>query len=96
MTTTSPHSGLVRPSAPRLPSGVSRWQKVVGVLGLVVMLWVGDRLYDVVSRGTGDGPGRGHGPADRIPTSQPTDTRDPAPGGGGGSSGHDPSRFDHG
>ena len=41
------------------PTGVSRWQKVVGVFGLVVVLWVGDRMYDVVSFDGNFGGGSG-------------------------------------
>ncbi len=71
--------------------GRSRWQKAIGVLGLVVVFWVGDRLYSVIERG-GTVPGGGHGPGGSTPTNQPT-------GGevnpGGGPTGHDRSRFGH-
>ena len=95
MTTTTPansaHStGSAGVTA--VPSGgLSRRQRAIGVLGLVVVFWVGDRLYDVVDRG-GTSPGGGRGPGGSPPTSQPT-------GGeanpGGGTTGHDPSQFDH-
>ena len=71
-------------------AGRSRWEKTVGVLGLVVVFWVGDRLYNVIDSG-GMGPGGDHEPGGPTPTTQPTDT-DPA----GGSDEHDPSQFDHG
>ena len=69
----------------------TRWQKMVGALALVVVFWVGDRLYEVIDRG-GTGAGAEHGP-DRTSTSPAADTGDPIPGGGHG--GHDPSRFGH-
>lgn len=72
--------------------GATRWQKVVGVLGLIVVLWVGDRLYTVIDRGS-TGPAGGHGPGDNTPTNQPTEG-EPTPG-GGTTGGHDPSQFDH-
>ena len=78
------------------PGRVTRWQKAIGVLGLLVLLWVGDRLYDVIDGGT-TGRGGDHRPAG-APTSQPAGTSDLSAGGtgGGGHAGHDPSRFGHG
>ena len=61
-------------------AGTSRWQKVVGVIGLVVVVWVGSDLYDVVTSG-GERPSGGTPPAG-----------DQAPAGGGT---HDPSQFRH-
>ncbi len=58
----------------------TRWQQVIGILGLVVVLWVGNRLYDVIGS---DGPGPGGG--------TPPGVAPPAPDGE-----HDPSQFDHG
>jgi hypothetical protein len=59
--------------------GASRWQKVIAILGLVVVAWVGDRVYDVVSF---DGPATGgpglHGPG---PGEAPTETPEPSEGG---------------
>lgn len=81
--------------ASRATTGISGWQKAIGVMGLVVVLWVGNNLFDTITSdgmGPGGGPG-GHAPPDRAPTTQPTDGDDPAPKGGGG---HDPSQFDHG
>jgi len=82
-------------SAPttRYAGGSSRWQKIVGILGLVVVLWVGNRLYDVIDRGA-MGPGQQHGPGGGTPTTQPTPGGGSTPGGDTG--GHDPSQFDHG
>lgn len=72
----------------------TKWQKVVGILGLVVVLWVGDRLADVIRSG-GVRAGGDHQPAGRTPTSQPTATGNPTLGSDGGGDGHDPSRFGH-
>jgi hypothetical protein len=93
-TTTSAHSA--DDAAPGRPAagGLSRWQKAIGILGLVVVFWVGDRLYTVVDRG-GMGPGMDHGPGGGTPTTQPTGGDNPTPG-GGDTGGHDPSQFDHG
>lgn len=64
----------------------SRWQQAIGIIGLVVVLWVGDNLFDAITSdgmGSGGGPG-GHAPPGETPTTQP-------PAGE-----HDPSQFDHG
>lgn len=94
MTTTSPNR-TVDPVSPRTRgSGIQRWQRAVGILGLVVVFWVGNRLYDVIDRGrAGPGATQQHGGA---PASQPTgtDPSDPAQGPSGGGD-HDPSRFNH-
>lgn len=77
----------------RPATSTSRWQMVVGTIGLVVVAWVGSNLFDVVSSGgtrPGDGPPGGHGPPASAP---PTDDGDQTPPGGGA---HDPSDFDHG
>lgn len=45
-----PHAGedtAVGPDRQAAPA-TSGWQKVVGILGLVVVVWVGSELYDVV------------------------------------------------
>lgn len=66
--------------------GTSLWQKVVGGLGLFVVLWVGTELFDVVTSG-GERPRGGTPPAvDQAPTSG-----DQAPPAGA----HDPSQFNH-
>jgi hypothetical protein len=59
----------------------SRWQKMTGIMGLVVVLWVGNNLFDTISSG-GMGSGGDHAPPGGPPTTQPA-------------GGHDPSQFDH-
>ena len=92
MTTTPSHPADNRAPATPPMAGVSRWQKTIGVVGLLVLFWVGDRLYTVIDNG-GMGPARGHGPAGVTPTTQPTDQDEPP--GGGSPGGHDPSQFGH-
>lgn len=102
MTTTARHPGIDRGShtqSERISRETSRWHKAIGIVGLVVLLWVGDRLYDVISRGSVT-PGGVHGPASRTSPTQPTDRDPPIPGGGSdgpgrGGGGHDPSQFGH-
>lgn len=56
-------------------TGASRWQKVIAMLGLLVVAWVGDQVYEKVTLdafGTG-GPGL-HGPG---PGEAPTGTPQP-------------------
>lgn len=68
--------------------GTTRWQKVVGIIGLVVALWVGSEMYDTVFP-RGPGPG-GPGPGQHAPgenQEQEIDTGDDG--------GHDPSQFEH-
>lgn len=66
---TGDDSGVTRDHDP--PSRTSRWQKVVGILGFVVILWVGDDLLDnVLDRGPGGGGG--------DPRHGPTQGEDPA------------------
>lgn len=66
-------------------NGTSRWQQVVGILGLVVVVWAGGDLFEVVTSDGAGGPGEaplgGVTEGDQAP---------PAP------DPHDPSRFDHG
>lgn len=77
-------------------TGTSRWQKVIGLVGVVVVLWVGGDLVDIVTA-DGGGPGRagpgGQGPSSDAPAGDVTSDGDQAPPGGGA---HDPSEFDHG
>lgn len=62
----------------------SRWQKAVGIIGLVVVLWVGSETYEVLYGDIGDGgpggPGGGnHGPGQDTPVEnqdQEIDTED--------------------
>lgn len=66
--------------------GTSRWQKAVGALGLVVILWMGSQMYDVIFfDGTFPGAGPGAGQVDPQPGQEA-----PAPGGA-----HTPSRGNH-
>lgn len=58
--------------------GAPRWQKVIAILGLLVVAWVGDRLYDVVSfDGSGTGGAGRHGPG---PAPAPTEAPEPSGG----------------
>jgi hypothetical protein len=80
----NPSVGSGRESKP----GISRWQKVVGILGLVVVLWVGNGLYETLTGDFGDG---GHGPGQNAPVENQdqepdTDDRD----------GHTPPAGGHG
>lgn len=50
------------------PTGISRWQMVVGGIGLLVVLWVGSQMYDsVTASGAKGGAGPEHGPAASAP-----------------------------
>lgn len=61
--------------------GTSRWQKAVGALGLLVVLWVGSQMYNVIFfDGTFPGAGPGSTPGQEAP----------APG-----AEHTPSRGNH-
>lgn len=64
------------------PTGTSRWQKVVGGLGVLVVLWVGNDTYKVIDGDFGGGgpAGGGHGPGQNAPA----DRGDREPDGGGG------------
>lgn len=76
------------------PTGTSRWQKVVGILGLAVAVWVGSETHDVVVGDFG-GPGPGaHGPGGpgRDTLDQDQD-QEPDPDDGGG---HRPPAGGHG
>jgi hypothetical protein len=93
--TTTPHLDIDQDPGGRArhrSAGTSRWQKTVGILGLVVVFWVGDRLNDTIAS-DGSGPGGDHQPSGGTPTTQPADGDEPAPGDTGD---HDPSQFDHG
>jgi plastocyanin len=39
------------------PTGISRWQTVLGIIGLLVLLWVGNKTYDTVTASTPPGGG---------------------------------------
>lgn len=71
-------------------TGTSRWQKVLGILGLAVVLWVGSEMYEVLYGDIGGGRGGGHGPGQDTPVEnqdQETDTDD---------GGHTPPTGGHG
>lgn len=72
-------------------SRASRWQRTVGVAGLVAVLWAGSNLYEVIDRGSvgpgGGGGAAGHGPAGGVPTTQPMGGGHQGPPSGG----HGPS-----
>lgn len=91
MSETFSHQGGDTATSPS--PGLSRWQKTVGVAGLIVVAWAGDRLYDVISS-EGTGPGGGHQPSVQ-PSMQPTETDSPTAG-DNDADGHDPSGSDHG
>lgn len=70
-------------------TGTSRWQQVVGILGIAVVLWVGSEMYDIVFfRGTGPGPA----PGQDAPVEIQNPDGDPTPP---GSIPHDPTQRDH-
>ncbi|HEX9765277.1 MAG TPA: hypothetical protein VGA36_00840 [Nitriliruptorales bacterium] len=69
--------------------GTSPWQKVVGSIGLVVVLWVGSETYDTVTGDFGGGGGD-HGPGQNAPV----ENQDPETDTDGG--GHQPPAGGHG
>jgi hypothetical protein len=77
-----PHADDHRTSSDRPVGRSSRWQKTVGILGLVVLLIVGAQM---VAAATGTGGGFDHGPGIDAPPAPPT----------GGGNPHDPSRRGH-
>jgi hypothetical protein len=98
----TPTTDTDRELAAGATTGTTGWQKLVGVAGLVVVLWVGSNLFDVVTSGAsgpggpgGDGSPGGHAPPRDPPAGEVTDETDSTPPTGEGS-GHDPSQFDHG
>jgi hypothetical protein len=71
--------------------GAARWQKAVGIIGLLVVLWVGSQMYDVLYGDIGGGgPGGGHGPGQDAPAENRDQEIDADEGG------HDPSQGGHG
>ena len=79
------------------PTRTSRWQKVVGILGVLVVLWVGNDTYKVIDGdfGGGGGGGGGHGPAPTTPVEnedQEPGSQSPTDDGGG----HQPPAGGHG
>jgi hypothetical protein len=73
-------------SAPMSTTGASRWQKVVGIIGLVVLVGAGIRLFGLVGGGGGHVPGGSPPPAEAP---EEGDQTSPEEGG------HTPP-FDHG
>jgi hypothetical protein len=74
------------------PTGTSCWQKVVGIVGLLVVLWVGDNMYDTVTGDLGGGPAGGlHGPGQNAPVENQDQAPDTDDGGG-----HTPPAGGHG
>lgn len=71
-------------------TGTSRWQLVVGILGLSVALWVGGEMYDVMFF---SGPGFGPDPGQDAPVEIQDPDGVPTPS--SGSVPHDPTQFDH-
>lgn len=69
----------------------TRWQKLVGIMGIAVVLWVGGNLYDTVTSG-GSGPrgGENHGPRGGAPAGEEPPSDAPP-----GDAPHDPSRRAH-
>lgn len=88
MQRTLPHPYTGAPPGRLVPGGTSPWQKAVGALGLVAVLWAGGNLYDAISRDAGDrgaGPPGGHGPGMNTPAENtPAETVERAPGAGNG------------
>lgn len=73
----------------------SRWQKVVGILGVLVVLWVGNDTYKVIDGDFGGGGGGGgHGPGPGQEQA-PVENDDQPPGTDGGG-GHQPPAGGHG
>lgn len=68
------------------PARASRWQMVVGILGVLVVLWVGNDTYKVVD---GDLGGGGHSPGRETPAED--ENREPNGGGA-----HQPPAGGHG
>ncbi|MGH9030490.1 MAG: hypothetical protein ACRDZV_00040 [Acidimicrobiia bacterium] len=75
------------------PTGTSRWQKAVGILGVLVVLWVGNDTYKVIDGDFGGGGGRGgdHGPGPTTPVEN--EGQEPGTDDGGG---HQPPAGGHG
>jgi hypothetical protein len=65
------------------PTGITRWQKAVGILGVLVVLWVGNDTYKVIDGDFGGGGGGGgHGPGQDTPVENQDQETDPDNGGG--------------
>ena len=73
-------------------TGISRWQKAVGILGVLVVLWVANDTYKVIDGDFGGGGGGGHGPSQDTPA----ENEDQQPGTDDGGGGHQPPAGGHG
>ena len=60
-------------------TGITRWQKAVGILGALVVLWVGNDTYKIIDDDLGGG---GHGPGQDTPVENEDQQTDPDNGGG--------------
>ena len=80
-----------KPDRRATTTGAARWQKAVGIIGLLVVLWVGSQMYEVLYGDIGGGgPVGGHGPGQDAPAEdqdQEIDTDD---------GGHGPPQGGHG
>jgi hypothetical protein len=73
-------------------TGISRWQKLVGVVGVLVVLWVGNDTYKVIDGDFGGGGSGNHrGPSPDTPVEN--EDQEPGTDGGGG---HQPPAGGHG
>ena len=91
MTDTHPDTGVGPDRG--APNGTSRWQKVIGVVGVLVVLWVGNDTYNVIDGDFGGGGGGGNhgGPSQDTPVEN--EDQEPGTDGGGG---HQPPAGGHG
>ena len=69
-------------------TGTRRWHKIVGIIGLVVAVWVGSEMYDVIAGDFGSDPDHGGGETPVENQEQESNTDD-----GGGD---DPFQGEHG
>ena len=103
MSPAHPTAGSGDPTPRTRTARPTRWQQLIGVLGIAVVFWAGSNIYDVV---TSSGPqgGGGHRPPGTSPHGGGTSDQ-PSPDGGGAPGDqpappaggqHDPSQFDHG
>lgn len=61
------------------PTGTSRWQKAVGILGVLVVLWAGSDTYEIIDSDSGGG---NHGPGQDTPVENQDQEPDTDNGGG--------------
>lgn len=65
-----------------VPAGTPRWQKAVAILGVLVILWVGNDTYKVIDGDFGGGGGAEHGPGQEAPADNQDQESDTDNGGG--------------